>query len=83
MSGREITVHRVGTPEAPHFTTAAAFRDYLTAVVEGHEPTSDYPEAVLEFPAGWWVTLTTGRDKPAPQPGEPRPVPDFGPGRWA
>lgn len=66
--GRPITVHRIGTPEAPHVTSVRAFHAYLTAVLMAHEPTSECPEARLEFPAGWWVTLTTSPDKEAPQP---------------
>lgn len=67
-AGRDITVHRVGTPESPHYQSVRAFRDYLTAVLDAHDPTNSCPEARLEFPAGWWVTLTTAPGKEAPQP---------------
>lgn len=63
-----IIVHRVGTPAAPHFETVRAFRDYLTAVLEAHIPTSERPDAVIEFPGGFWVNLTTATNVEAPRP---------------
>ena len=66
--GRPITVHRVGTHEAGHVMPARSMRDYLIAVIDAHEPTEQLPEARVEFPAGFWVDLTTSPGVEAPRP---------------
>jgi hypothetical protein len=68
MTGREITVHRVGTPAEHHAMTVEAMRDYLTAILAAHEPTGQCPEARIEFPGGFWIDLTTSPGKEAPRP---------------
>lgn len=65
---RDLTMHRLGTHEAPHYQTVEAFRDYLNRVLAAHVSSSEVPEATLQFPAGWWVTLTTPPGVEGPLP---------------
>lgn len=59
MTEIETRIHRTGTPAEGHVMSLESLRDLLNEVIAAHEPFSEVPDAVIRFPAGFWITYAS------------------------
>ena len=55
--------YRVGTPAANHTMSVESLRAFLDLVINIHSGSDQYPEAMIMFPEGFWVTYAS-RERP-------------------
>ncbi len=60
---RPVRIHRTGSLQPGHQMTLTAMRDFINDVLAVHRSCSDVPEAVIQFPDGFWVTYATDEDE--------------------